>query len=634
MTRTLRRKTWLVIAGTLVALVAVLYGTLATIVLGGFKAVERQDAQQNVRRVRDSISAELTQLTLTARDWAEWDDSYSYVAGENPTFPAANLTDSAVERLQLNLIVYLTTTDTVRFGTGFDTARHQPIPLPAWVRAELTPDNLLLHTGHSPTSTSLGGILIADGSPLLLVARPILASAGHGPAHGTLLFGRSLDAPALQALATRTHVTLSVYPYTAAGLPPDVQAIKPLLGDAAAVPTQERTADDIAGYALLPDIYGRPGLVLRVDLPRPIYKQAVDTLMLLLYAVVAGGLLFGVVVMLLLETTVPARLLRLTDAVRAIGNTGNPALRVPVGGNDELADLGAAINRAFTTVQETQATVWASEQRYRLLSDELQQAKEAAEAANTAKSFFLANMSHELRTPLTAILGYSSLLTEAVGAAGQPELLADLSQIRAAGDHLLDLINSLLDFSKIEAGRMPVMLESFLPAETLEQAVATVRPLVAQNDNNLRLALALDLGLMVSDERKLYQVLINVLGNAAKFTHRGSIVLTAQRIAAPEGDWLVLAVSDTGIGLTVEQQAYLFQPFTQADPSIAREYGGTGLGLALSRRLCRLLGGDLSVQSVAGHGSTFTARLPMVAPTAADAELPAPLVADPPPAAA
>ncbi|MDQ2806592.1 MAG: hypothetical protein M3Z04_06695, partial [Chloroflexota bacterium] len=181
MTLTLRRKTLLAIGGTLVVLVALLYSALSAIVLDGFKAVERQDTQQNVRRVRDTITEDLAKLTLTAQDWAEWNDSYSYAAGTNPRFATDNLNDSTVDRLQLNLVVYLTTADTVRFGTGFDTARHQPTPLPAWVPRELTPGNALLRTGHSPTSTSLSGILIADGTPpLLLVARPILDGDGHG----------------------------------------------------------------------------------------------------------------------------------------------------------------------------------------------------------------------------------------------------------------------------------------------------------------------------------------------------------------------------------------------------------------------------------------------------------------------
>jgi PAS domain S-box-containing protein len=242
---------------------------------------------------------------------------------------------------------------------------------------------------------------------------------------------------------------------------------------------------------------------------------------------------------------------------------------------------------------------------------ELRKAKEAAESASRVKSAFLANMSHELRTPLNAIIGYSEILQEDAADRGDKASIGDLEKIQAAGKHLLGLINDILDLSKIEAGRMDVYLEQVFLSRLVDEVKTIIEPMVKKNGNTLVIDCPPDIGSLRTDMTKLKQSVINLLSNAAKFTKQGAVTLRISRQAV-EGEpaWIRFDIIDSGIGMTDEQMSRLFQAFTQADSSTTRNFGGTGLGLTITKHFCAMLGGSIDVKSTPGQGSTFTILLP------------------------
>ncbi len=326
----------------------------------------------------------------------------------------------------------------------------------------------------------------------------------------------------------------------------------------------------------------------------------------------ARSLMLAAIMFLVFQYLVNRPLKKMVQQLLAINPDKPGQVQLPYPGkypDDEFGLLVASTNDLLHSIDIK------AQEREHLLSD-MEIAKQAAENANVAKSQFIAKMSHELRTPLNAIIGYSDILQEELDEMEAHEVLNDLARIQSAGTHLLNMVNDILDIAKIETGSMELTLETYEVRAISKELEEIIRPRAEKNGNRLLCECPAELGSICTDMTKLRQSLLNLLDNACKYTENGTVRFNVQQQQEQEVNWFEFKITDTGVGMTPEQQLKIFEAFQQADNSSTRQYDGTGLGLTITRNLAQMLGGAIEVCSELGKGSEFTLRIPSH-PTAA-----------------
>ncbi len=595
----LQSKTLLLTISAVVLLFGALFAVSSVVVWNGFATLEREDICERVARAQHSLDMELDFLANMSGDWALWDRSYEFVAAPTEEFVRENLTSNTLTSLGVNVILFLGTDGHIIRGDYVDLATGQAAELPRDLANHCWEADPLRHF-EEPAGRHEGILVLSDGL-MLVSARPILTSNHEGPARGTLLMGRWFDAEKIQRLSDLATCPVRISRVTS--LDALREGVHSLLVRSEPRRMRLNFLDTKRAEVVfvVDDVYGNPAMLCTVEVPRKMTLQGRISLTYFAAGLAACGFVFAVVAWRLQANLVLDRLLTLVHDVRQAGEFETTERKpIVVAGDDELALLGEAIDTMADRLERSRT--------------QLEKAWHEAEQANRHKSEFLANMSHEIRTPMTAILGYADLLEESV--------TDDFGQeacgiIKRNGAHLLQVINDILDMSKIEANRMEIELRACSPREIVAEVASLMQVRVMGSEVSLHVSAEGAIPKRIhTDPTRLRQILLNLVGNAVKFTARGQVwIVTHCADLRQDGARIQFDVIDTGIGMTSEQVAAIFQPFRQADASTTRRHGGTGLGLAISRRLAEALGGEISVQSVPGHGSTFRLALPLGDPS-------------------
>lgn len=586
---TIRKQTFLVITVMFSILVASLILVARYVFLDSLKQVEDNLMKQNVERVENVFSHTVSGLESTTSDWASWDDTYKFVTDVDDDYIENNLVDDTFNTLSLNFMLFYDTAGNLVMSKAYDLENEEMVPVPSEVKESLAENKQLI--SRTETNGGTGGLLLIPGSPpLLFAAEPILTSKDEGPSRGTLLFGRYFDAEETGRLGDLAFLPVTAYTMNEADLPADVQDVYLALLNDEPVQTRILDGSHIAGYTLLYDVSGNPGVLIEVDQPRDIYMEGQQGIMYLVITLVAAGLVLGLFAMYIANKQGLSRLVKLSRMTEKIGVTGDLSERIPFNGNDEISRVSASINHMLEALQHNME---AESSLRKNLETEIRN-----------RIDFTRALVHELKTPLTPMLTSSDLL---VSELDSEPLHSIARNINRGAERLNRRINEMLDLARAEIGTLKLSFHLMDIISLVRDVISEIEPRI----NNLGLSMTVDmpesLPKINGDDDRLRQVLLNLLDNACKFTPEGGSIY----IRVKENEGLVtVEIQDTGPGIVNEEQEKIFDLYYKIFNN-DQNLRGLGLGLALCKLLVELHGGKIWVRNREEGGSAFCFTIPV-----------------------
>ena len=584
----LRTKTIVIILLAQLLVTLALYLLFSTVLMRGFLDIEDHVLSKDVQRVERVIDGLADALSVTAADWATWDDTYYYVEDLNAAYEDSNLRVEALTHLKVNLILFFNGAGRLIQQRAMDASTGAAAELPHSVRDAFTQGSPLLDAVLQGKDGLKGLALLADRA-VVFAAQPIVQSSGAGPIRGAVVMGRYLDAELQEQIAATAKLDAAILPLSTE-LPAADRGAADELQRKGGYAIERVDAARIVGYGVYRDVLGEPALLLKVTEAREIFRQGLHTRDTILWALAALSLLNALFMVMLLGRYVTRRLTVLSEEVAAIEQAGDVRRRVQEEGRDEISQVAHGINGMLASLEER--------------NNELTKAKEAAEAGNRAKSAFVANISHELRTPLNGVIGMMQIMQTLPL---ERVTRSYVNMAHGSAEVLLSLVSDVLDFSKVESGSFVLQREQVDLQQQLKVTLSSLVLRAQEKEIELLVVVSPEVPTQCAlDPLRLRQVILNLVGNAIKFTSRGEVEL-AVGVDERWGDQVMLhvCVRDTGIGIPGERLQAIFEPFTQADESTTRRFGGSGLGLTICKQIVERMGGSIWVESKVGSGSTF-----------------------------
>ncbi|MBM3309760.1 MAG: HAMP domain-containing protein [Candidatus Altiarchaeales archaeon] len=573
----LHKKTFTAICLVTMALLLAGYYISQSILLSSYARLEKQDTEQKMGRILGVLSDDVSGLDAIASDWAAWDDTYAFVQDGNEEYTQSNVVYNSFSNNRVNLMLFVNFSGEVVFGKAYDLQTEEETNIPEKFFEQSTESDLIMK--HYDATEVVSGIVMLPEGPMIISSQPILTSEKKGPIQGALVWGRYLDSNEVKRLSDIINMPIEAYQVNDSMMPYDVQIASQQLTGNKTILSSPLDEDNVAGYAIIDDIYRRPSLILKTYAPRSIYKQGLTSMRYLILLLLGASIVFAIAIITLVERLVLSRLSKLSRDVVEIGASGDLSKHVSVGGDDELSDLASEINKML----------------------------EERKKVEKMKEEFYATVTHELKTPVTSVISFAdSLYNDKAGkiTEKQKEILGYVIQDAFRLRHIIDRI---LMFSKLEMGLAMHTQEVDFEA-ILDNALRVFTPSASEKNIRLGKKISSKLPKVWCDADRITDVLNNLIGNAVKFTKEGGSISVE---AVCQNNEILVKVSDTGIGIPSEDLGKISEKFYQVDPSKTNVVGGSGLGLYVSKKIVEKHGGRFWVESVFGRGSTFYFTMPL-----------------------